>query len=149
MRIIIRVVLFFFGIVCITPIYAHAETTSAQAVSIGVSNEEVIRQCREAVSFLDSTQTEQMKIIKSNDNIQMNIGYCLGLIAGTLSAYESLQKINGYSKDLIGFCRPKEFTTLQGARVFLKWVKEHPEQINFPASILILTALSDTFPCGK
>jgi Rap1a immunity proteins len=46
-------------------------------------------------------------------------------------------------------CLPDNATLLQLARVLVKWLREHPERLHEPKSVLTTAALRDAFPCQQ
>lgn len=71
-----------------------------------------------------------------------NSGNCLGYIAATAD-------LMGLDKNKSGFCPPIGATYYQFVRVTSKYLNKHPEDINMPASVLVITALAQAFPCPK
>jgi hypothetical protein len=47
------------------------------------------------------------------------------------------------------FCTPDGVTRGQYTAVVAKYIKEHPEQWNQPASELVISAMKQAFPCKK
>lgn len=50
---------------------------------------------------------------------------------------------------LRGPCIPERAPIIQLARVLVKWLREHPERLHEPKSILTIDAFKDAFPCEK
>lgn len=46
-------------------------------------------------------------------------------------------------------CSPSGVEVLEAMRISLKWMNEHPDQLDHPAVELIFRALIDAFPCGQ
>lgn len=46
-------------------------------------------------------------------------------------------------------CSPSGVEVLEAMRISLKWMNEHPDQLDHPAVELIFRALVDAFPCAK
>lgn len=49
---------------------------------------------------------------------------------------------------LRGACIPEKAPILQLARVLVKWLREHPEELHKPKGVLMDQALKDSFPCA-
>ena len=45
------------------------------------------------------------------------------------------------------FCLPNSYTGIQLAKVVVKYINEHPEQLNNPPEALVLEAEDFYFPC--
>jgi hypothetical protein len=45
-------------------------------------------------------------------------------------------------------CIPQNASLLQLARVVVKWLRDHPDQLQKPKAILVQQALQDAFPCA-
>lgn len=73
---------------------------------------------------------------------------CTSYIIGVAEGYETTLK-NIYSgRDRI-ICVPNNVTRGQAARVVLKYLKNNPETLHYPASYQTLVALQKAFPCKK
>lgn len=44
-------------------------------------------------------------------------------------------------------CLPDDAPIAQYARVVVRWLREHPEKLHEPKSMLVMEALEDAFPC--
>jgi hypothetical protein len=62
-------------------------------------------------------------------------GYCLGFIKGVDSE--------------IDVCERKNVTVGQVVKVALKYMDDHPEELDQPASTVVRRALEKAFPCSK
>jgi hypothetical protein len=78
-------------------------------------------------------------------------GYCAGFMDGvidTARAWEnSDEELKRKHEPWVRFCLPKEVTNGQIARVFVKFLEDHPEKLHFPANLLFIEALRTAFPC--
>lgn len=71
--------------------------------------------------------------------------YCYGYFSGILDANALFNRIN--PKTMI-FCPPDEGISLEkAAKIYVKWLKEHPEDMHTPARIIVPIALKSVFPC--
>ena len=76
----------------------------------------------------------------------MGIGFCFGLMEGITFSNE-LYKLRAPGKEFL--CLPKGgVTNGQAARVVLRYLRDHPEQLHEKASFLAVLALRDAFPCS-
>jgi hypothetical protein len=71
----------------------------------------------------------------SQESSTFDDGVCMGYIAGV--------------GDSIGFCGGENVTYGQMIKVVLKYMNDHPEQLNQQSSSIIHRALFDAFPCQK
>jgi hypothetical protein len=71
--------------------------------------------------------------------------YCMGYIAGTLDSFRGLAK----TSPLKFFCEPKGVTGEQIMLMTVKYLDQHPEDLHYGASSLILNMMVSTFPCPK
>ena len=47
------------------------------------------------------------------------------------------------------FCQPDGTTTGQAARIVVKYLRDHPEELHKHDSVLAFTALKAAFPCAN
>ena len=72
----------------------------------------------------------------------------LAIIAMTGVTFSGPDKAKQYALDSLRVaCIPEKAPLLQIARVLVKWLREHPERLHEPKSILTMAALSEVFPC--
>lgn len=80
-------------------------------------------------------------------------GFMQGLEDGVAVATAVIQGSNphlnlkGSIADL-GICVPDQVNLLQGIRVVLKYIREHPEQAHLQSATLVFTADLQAFPCA-
>jgi hypothetical protein len=79
---------------------------------------------------------------ESSHNIKY--GSCLGYFAG-MSGWEFFLQVNLKQHKL--FCFPETITTGRLKRVFLKYLQDHPEELDRGASLCFFNAMSEAFPC--
>jgi len=77
----------------------------------------------------------------------MERGYCVGFVEGVLST-SNIYKALPNTPRLFCF-PPAGVSNEQMIRVVVKYLENHPEQLHFDASILVLTALKEAFPCKE
>jgi hypothetical protein len=73
-----------------------------------------------------------------------NAGYCLGFIQSN-EQEEMVRKMSDKAKNM--YCLPKDITDEQLARVLVKYLETHPEQLHLAASQLIWMAYSNAWRC--
>lgn len=74
------------------------------------------------------------------------LGYDSGLCQGYMRGYIELLRDPDVS-NLAGVCIPDEATLGQSIRIFKKFGAEHPEAEHLPASIVLMAANLNAFPC--
>jgi hypothetical protein len=53
------------------------------------------------------------------------------------------------SKPEDGFCRPKNYDMDDLVKVYMAWVKKHPDRIGDPTKVTMSEALREAYPCPK
>ena len=71
---------------------------------------------------------------------------CLAYIEGTLDTQGAVQDMHPDLKTF-RYCIPDNVPLVQSVRIIVKFLKEHPDKLHIRASLLLLGALSDAFPC--
>jgi hypothetical protein len=70
-----------------------------------------------------------------------------GYIQGMLESYNILSYIK---PDINIYCvHDKGISTREATDIIVKWLKNHPKRLKDPASLLVLHALKDAYPCNK
>jgi len=98
----------------------------------------LLSDCGPLIAFLDGESVDENK--------SHGIGFCLGLMQGMLHMNQF------YEYQLKGaalFCAPNSMTNGQAARIVVKYLRDHPEELHQPDSVLTFTALRAAFPCGN
>lgn len=67
-----------------------------------------------------------------------SLGTCLGYVSAVVDMYEG-----------VAFCVPQNSTYEQYVRVTTKYINNNPEKLNLPAQAMVISALSNAFPCPK
>jgi len=71
--------------------------------------------------------------------------YCVGFITGVFMTNGMAKQMNG--KQLI--CIPSAITVDDARKIFLKFMKDHPEKAQEPGPGLLLASLALGFPCAR
>ena len=71
--------------------------------------------------------------------------YCHSYISGVIDVQATYGLKD--SEQLIYTCFPKGITSRQGAAIFVKWAKEHPELHHKYSHIGVVSSLAEAFPC--
>lgn len=72
--------------------------------------------------------------------------YCLGYILGVVDMHSALNAAVPNTKDN-NYCVPDNATATQLAKVVVKFGKEHPEELNEAALVMVFNAFVRAFPC--
>lgn len=133
-----------FTVSFITPAFAHLvsdETTANLSIA-----------CKQAIQMIED---------KNYDGQYYDGTFCLGFIQGFMQALDYEQslmreleaqkiKLKTFPPIKNGFiCYPDGRSTYQVAKIFVKYVDDHPKQLNEYASKTLLFALLDAFNCDK
>ena len=81
----------------------------------------------------------------------MSMGLCMGLVRGMIDAgtiINTLAQTHDYTKHSL-YCVPKDVSTIQAARVVVKYLEAHPKDLHQKGTGLIALALAKSFPCKK
>ena len=98
---------------------------------------DLLRGCGASVAFMDGTKPQP-----SDDN---RIGFCLGFMQGVTQTNLVYQV---RPKDSAVFCLPEGgVKNGQAARVFVKYLRDHPEELHRAEIVLAFAAFQDAFPC--
>jgi len=106
---------------------------------------------------------EDSKLSAAADEIK--VGWCIGYVQASTAFIAHLKanlivaamagvKLSGPEKsrpivtNMADACTPERASTLQLARVLVKWLRDHPERLHEQADFLALDALKSAFPCG-
>jgi uncharacterized protein YoaH (UPF0181 family) len=96
-------------------------------------------------------QAADGKPISSGDAVQGS--FCTGYLTGILDfdiTLSHLENDKSGSKGVIRhICVPDGVSTGQAVRIVVKWLRNNPERLHYPASVLALAGLRDAFPCSK
>jgi hypothetical protein len=82
----------------------------------------------------------------------LNAGECMGLVRGimdTMTLWQSVDHGGPVDNTAMHGCIPDSIKTIQGARIVVKYLNDHPERLHVPDTRLVLMAMVDAFPCGK
>lgn len=97
--------------------------------------------------LLNSCQTT-IKYSEGDKNISpFDAGQCTGMVDGVEGA---IFVLNDSVSSNMKTCYPTAGTTnIQKARIVVKYLQEHPDQLHLPASMLTVIAYMGAFPCKK
>jgi hypothetical protein len=101
----------------------------------------LLRTCSLAVRIFDGEK------LSSGDAVDG--GFCLGYIMGSHDMDIAVQVMEEHEKTTLmkHSCVPSNASTAQVVRVVVKYLRDNPERLNMPASVLITDAVRSSFPC--
>lgn len=105
----------------------------------------LLQTCTQAVAHDDGAKLNEEQSIESLS--------CVSYVGGFLDAFaisHGVADLAGY-KHL--FCGPSDLATqgtMQTVRIVVKYMRNHPEELDQGAGVVVMSALQDAFPCrGK
>jgi hypothetical protein len=109
-----------------TPVAAHADGAR------------LLEECGELMTFAETG------VLKEES---AGASYCLGMVSGMIG----LNAIYQARKDIPAplFCTPRQpVTNAEGARIIVRYLEAHPEQLAQDDISLAYFAFAEAFPCG-
>ena len=98
---------------------------------------ELLAQCQNVERYLDSEEVENT----------FAIGLCLGLLQGVRN---TMVILNTGLDQRLRTCWPKTgINNGQAARIVVRYLREHPEQLNKDEVLLSMLAFQAAYPCNK
>jgi hypothetical protein len=99
----------------------------------------------------EQTRTEQL-VLECDENPSspeewLKLAHCAGYVSGMLDMHALMvaPQVGGTTSL---FCLPADgISNAQAIKVFLKWAREHPEELHKRARLSLLIALKEAFPC--
>jgi Rap1a immunity proteins len=115
---------------------------AAQADSGGLSGNNLLVSCSNAVKFFDGDRSEP---------VVLSAPICIGFVQGFLAGMDAMLSKNLalYKKGLKGVaCTEDAQTTVsQMVRILDKFLRDSPQNLHQPAGVLAMVAFSQAFPC--
>ncbi len=107
----------------------------------------LLSHCNRFVRVLDSEGTEAQSALACVMYISgFRDGYNATIATAALKIYgvkQGPRKLNNVHT----YCRPEKLPHGQFIRIVVRYLQQHPEQLHYSASLLILQALKEAFPC--
>ena len=108
----------------------------ASPVNAGDGNH-LLSDCKEAIAMIDTEKREYNSLEGAT---------CFGYIRGVTQLYSFLTDIEVVNPR---FCLPSQTNTTQLIRIIVTYLKEHSEELHYPAPVLVLNALNKAFHCTE
>jgi len=110
----------------------------AVPITASADGNTLLQQCNQAVRLAETTRL--------NQSDSLDATYCMAYVEGVVHTHFVYQTL-GKKKDL-EFCVPESgIRIIQPVRIIVKYLEEHPEQLNLQEYWLVIGALGDAFPC--
>ena len=94
-----------------------------------------------ARGFIDGNKLHDI-CVETDERIVGTV--CAMYVAGVVDAMLVMKDMIG---EQIAFCVPEGVTIGQLVDVFAKYLRDHPEERHLHGAVLVITAVSDAFPC--
>ncbi|MEN5200142.1 Rap1a/Tai family immunity protein [Pseudomonas wadenswilerensis] len=115
---------------------ALALAVLSHSTDVAADGNELLKACQNGIAAFESDGAQ---------GSGYQTGYCVGVMNGVSSMTELL---NGAITKEKQFCLPKTMTNIQGARVVVKYLTDHPNILHYPDGYAVLIAYQNTFPCN-
>jgi hypothetical protein len=101
----------------------------------------LLRKCSLDVRALDGEKLSSADIAEG--------AFCVGYISGIHDADYMVQMLEEHEKTTLmkHGCPPSNASTEQVVRVVVKYLRDNPERLHMPASVLVTDAVRSSFPC--
>jgi hypothetical protein len=105
---------------------------------------ELLQECNAAIVEVDHSD-----VAKPSD--ALSVGLCFGMVRGVMETMLVWQIADNAHKQepFWGSCIPADVSPTQAVRIVVKYLNDHPEELNRGDSTLVMSALSKAFPCKK
>ena len=110
------------------------------------SGNKLLERCKGAITTLDTNDYENAD--------QFGSGICFGYLHGSRDAYDisvgALKFSGTYDNEITKSvlpCIPEQVQVIQLARILVKYLESHPEELHEDQSFLISKAFLKAFPC--
>ncbi|MGD1062894.1 MAG: Rap1a/Tai family immunity protein [Terracidiphilus sp.] len=78
----------------------------------------------------------------------IHTGMCLGLVRGAMDMMTLWERVDSnHSQSRFHGCIPTEVSLLEAIKVVMKYLNDHPERLHERDSFLIVSALTEAYPC--
>lgn len=109
----------------------------ASGSAMAIDGNDLLSACQATIKF-----SEGDKRVSGVD-----VGQCTGIAEGVEG---TVMVLNDSLPANLKTCYPEAGTTnIQKARIVVKYLQEHPDQLHLPASALTLIAYKNAFPCNR
>jgi len=101
----------------------------------------LLTKCSLTVRLLDGEKLSTSDALEST--------FCTGYITGSHDTDYMVQMLEEHEKITLmkHSCPPSNASTGQVVRIVVKYLRDNPERLNLPASVLVADAVRNSFPC--
>lgn len=101
----------------------------------------LLTKCSLAVRIFDSEKLPSADAVDGT--------FCVGYISGIHDADYMVQMLEEHEKITLmkHACPPSKASTAQAVRIVVKYLRDNPERLHLPASVLVTDAVRSSFPC--
>lgn len=109
--------------------------TLASGSAMALDGNDLLSACQATIKFSEGDKKAS----------GLEVGRCTGIAEGVEG---TVMVLNDSLPANLKSCHPETGTTnIQKARIVVKYLQEHPDQLHFPATALTLIAYKAAFPC--
>jgi hypothetical protein len=122
-----------------------------------------VRQAEQTVDFRAGFAEQLLTSCRAPDNVERSVGShiptmdlleefkksgtCMGFIDGVIDSDTIAHHDKNGHQFGLKLCVPADTSGRQLAKIVVKYGDDHPQQLHFPAAVIVLLAMSDAFPC--
>jgi hypothetical protein len=119
----------------------------ASSVFAGPDGSQVLRACQQTLQHFDEQQASDPNPLGTLDS-----GWCLGWVTAVIEMNNlkegTADKDHPLRADMFHFCAPPSgLTAIQAIRIVVKYLKDHPKDLQHAGIGLTNLALMSAFPC--
>ncbi len=124
-------------LLCIVPLFMAFNVTSGMAEIDGAM---LLDNCKEAIKYFENNKDPSINFSAVN--------YCVGYISGINDLHASfVSSVSCF--DPPKYCAPQPADSKQLVEIIVRFLTDHPEDLQFHGSDIILVALKEAFPCPQ
>jgi len=115
---------------------------TSSAFGSSTDGNEVLRKCQTAIRVVDEGR------LSAGDS--SDASWCMGWIEGVLDMNNltgTIADVTDSKKSALYFCASDGIKVGQAVRVVVKYLQDHPQQLDLPGTSLAVMALKIAFPC--
>jgi Rap1a immunity proteins len=101
--------------------------------------------CRIAIRTSDNRPSPSPRAVEDLKDAQL----CIGYVTGAIDTYEVERTTESLKNPGKSVCVPSDVRSTQLVRVSMKYADDHPEELHFPAPMVVWNAMLTAFPCPK
>lgn len=101
----------------------------------------LLKKCSLAVRVFDGEKLSSLDALEGT--------FCVGYVSGVHDADFMVQMLEDHEKVALmkHACPPSNASTDQAVRIVVKYLRDNPERLHMPASVIVTDAVRSAFPC--